>query len=178
MNIFISGGCKNGKSMHAQKLAKAMADESGRSLYYIATMIPRDDEDRIRIVRHIEAREGWGFQTLEQGVDLCRCLEQPGVDPKGAFLLDSVTALLSNEMFRADGTYDAGAGARVADELTEFASRTGSAVFVSDYIYSDARLFDEYTQNYRRSLAECDRRIAAVCDRVIEVSFGIFKELK
>jgi len=178
MNIFISGGCKNGKSMHAQELARDMAAESGRPLYYIATMIPGDEEDRVRIARHIEARDGWGFQTLEQGTDLCRCLDQPGVDPRGAFLMDSVTALLSNEMFRADGTYDAGAADRVADDLVEFASRTGSTVFVSDYIYSDARVFDEYTQHYRRSLALCDRRLAAVCDRVIEVSFGVFKELK
>ena len=29
MNIFISGGCKNGKSMYAQKLAKEMADARG-----------------------------------------------------------------------------------------------------------------------------------------------------
>ena len=35
MNIFISGGCKNGKSMYAQKLAKEMADARGRALYYI-----------------------------------------------------------------------------------------------------------------------------------------------
>ena len=45
MNIFISGGCKNGKSMYAQKLAKEMADARGRALYYIATMIPTDEED-------------------------------------------------------------------------------------------------------------------------------------
>ena len=38
MNIFISGGCKNGKSMYAQKLAKEMADARGRALYYIATV--------------------------------------------------------------------------------------------------------------------------------------------
>ena len=29
MNIFISGGCKNGKSYHAQELARDMAAELG-----------------------------------------------------------------------------------------------------------------------------------------------------
>lgn len=178
MNIFISGGCKNGKSLHAQKLVKAMAEEGDLPLYYIATMIPRDNEDLVRIERHIEAREGWGFKTLEQGVDLCACLTQPGVDAGGAFLMDSVTALLSNEMFRTDGSYDADSGARVADELVKFAKATGNTVFVSDYIYSDAREMDEYTENYRKALSICDRRLVEVCDKVIEVSFGTFKELK
>ena len=47
MNVLISGGCKNGKSFFAQQLAAELA--AGRPLYYIATMIPRDDEDRARM---------------------------------------------------------------------------------------------------------------------------------
>ena len=171
MNIFISGGCKNGKSMYAQRLAKDMADKEGTKLYYIATMIPTDEEDRKRIERHIDERNGWGFETLEQGTDICELLKE-GVDPKGAFLLDSVTALLSNEMFRSDGTCNLKAGRKVAEELTEFARRTGNTVFVSDYIYSDARNFDAYTDRYRASLAYVDRQLARVCDQVIEVAYG------
>ena len=48
MNIFISGGCKNGKSYHAQELARDMASEQNVPLYYIATMIPTDEEDQER----------------------------------------------------------------------------------------------------------------------------------
>ncbi len=40
MNIFISGGCKNGKSFYTQRAAKEMAEEKDLPLYYIATMIP------------------------------------------------------------------------------------------------------------------------------------------
>ena len=178
MNIFISGGCKNGKSLHAQELARDMAKASGKPLYYIATMIPTDEEDRQRIRNHLAARDGWGFETLEQPVDLCALLDRPDVDKDGAFLMDSVTALLSNEMFRSDGTYDPGAGARVADDLVRFAEASGNTVFGSDYIYSDARIFDDWTENYRRSLAACDRRLAEVCEQVIETSFGVFTELK
>ena len=67
MNIFISGGCKNGKSYHAQELARNMSREKSLPLYYLATMIPTDDEDRARIRRHLSEREGWGFDTIEQG---------------------------------------------------------------------------------------------------------------
>lgn len=171
MNILISGGCKNGKSMYAQKLAKDMAEEQGRALYYLATMIPADDEDRARIAKHLDDRDGWGFETLERGRDICGALTED-VDAKGAFLMDSVTALLSNEMFRPDGVFDLGAGERVAADLVRFAEKTGNTVFVSDNIYSDAHLFDSYTENYRRALAYIDRALAKCCDRVIEVAFG------
>ncbi|MBQ4650422.1 MAG: bifunctional adenosylcobinamide kinase/adenosylcobinamide-phosphate guanylyltransferase [Firmicutes bacterium] len=177
MNIFISGGCKNGKSYHAQELARDMAREKNVPLYYLATMIPHDHEDDARIVRHLAEREGWGFETIEQGVEICQALtgtttEGKPVDPQGVFLLDSVTALLSNEMFRADGSMDLDCGRRLAEELTEFAKRTGNTVFVSDYIYSDANKFDEFTETYRAALAMLDRTLARVCDQVIEVAYG------
>jgi len=178
MNVFISGGCKNGKSMYAQVIARDMAAAQNVPLYYLATMIPADDEDRARIARHLREREGWGFETIERGRGICGALEGSPVNPKGAFLLDSVTALLSNEMFRPDGTTDFGAGKRLAKELVEFAEKTGNTVFVSDYIYSDGRIFDPYTEAYRQALAHIDRELARVCGRVIEVSFGHTYEYK
>lgn len=100
MNVLISGGCKNGKSYYAQKRAKTQSVKFGKPLYYIATMIPRDEEDMARIRKHIAERSGWGFKTLEQPYDLMCLLDDPEVDKSGIFLLDSVTALLDNEMFR------------------------------------------------------------------------------
>lgn len=163
MHTFISGGCKNGKSWYAQRLAKA----GGAPLYYVATMISTGAEDDQRIARHIRERDGWGFATLECGRDILSCLEH--ADCNGSFLLDSVTALLANEMFSPEG-FDASAPERVADALEEFVRRTKSAVFVSDYIYGDAQIFDEWTENYRRGLAYIDRRLAECCENVLEVS--------
>lgn len=183
MNILISGGAKNGKSYFAQRQAKQMADEQGVPLYYIATMIPHDEEDRARIRRHIKERAGWGFATLECGRKLPGLLDEGGEahtppDPRGAFLLDSVTALLSNEMFGEDGSFDAGAAERVARDCTAFAKATGNTVFVSDYIYGDAQRYDDMTEEYRRGLAYIDRQLAKVCDRVIEVSAGVATDWK
>ncbi|MBR1561338.1 MAG: bifunctional adenosylcobinamide kinase/adenosylcobinamide-phosphate guanylyltransferase [Clostridia bacterium] len=165
MSTFISGGCKNGKSFYAQRIAQA----GGRPLYYIATMIPRDAEDDARIARHRKEREGWGFETLERGTDILSCLDR--ADPNGSFLLDSVTALLSNEMFTAAGM-DAQAPAKIARELVEFVRRAPKTVLVSDYIYSDANLYDDWTEAYRRGLARIDRALAAACDDVLEVVHG------
>ena len=165
MSTFISGGCKNGKSFYAQRIAK----DSGMPLYYIATMIPHDAEDDARILRHRDERDGWGFETLECGRNILSCLKQ--ADPGGSFLLDSVTALLSNEMFAPDGFHPE-AAEKIADELCEFVRRAPNTVLVSDFIYSDAAIYDEWTETYRRGLAYIDRRLAAVCDRVIEVVNG------
>lgn len=181
MNIFISGGCKNGKSYHAQELARNMARERNLPLYYLATMIPHDEEDEARICRHLSEREGWGFDTIEQGEHICEALRtktvsSENVDSNGVFLLDSVTALLSNEMFREDGTIDFDAPKRLAEELTNFAQETGNTVFVSDYIYSDSFAFDDFTEPYRQGLALLDRTLAKLCDQVVEVTYG-FKYL-
>ena len=165
MSTFISGGAKNGKSFFAQRIAKA----AGAPLYYIATMIPHDGEDRARIARHRAERAGWGFETLEVGRDILSCLDR--ADPKGSFLLDSVTALLSNEMFAPDGIH-ADAHLCLADQLAEFVSRAPNTVLVSDYIYSDAMLYDPLTEAYRAALAHIDRRLARCCDNVLEVVSG------
>ncbi|MBR0599075.1 bifunctional adenosylcobinamide kinase/adenosylcobinamide-phosphate guanylyltransferase [Sinanaerobacter chloroacetimidivorans] len=166
MNILISGGSKNGKSYYAQQLAKKQA--CGGPLYYIATMEPVDKEDHLRIRRHQAEREGWGFTTIEQGRRICDIQ----ADWKGSFLLDSVTALLSNEMFSSDGTVEEKAYLHVASDLEAFAQKSGNTVFVSDYIYSDAIHYEKLTEDYRKGLAYIDRTLAAVCDLVIEVAFG------
>lgn len=150
MTIFLSSGCKNGKSTLAEHCACALA--KGGPLYYLATMIPHDEEDRTRIRRHVANRAGKGFTTIECGTDILRALDD--ADLRGTFLLDSVTALLANEMFREDGTVDEDAASRTALALTALAERVGNIVFVSDYLYSDAaRYDDDETERYRRALA-------------------------
>ena len=163
MSTFISGGCKNGKSFYAQQIARA----AGSPLYYIATMIPHDNEDQARIRRHRDERAGWGFETLECGSDILSCLDR--ADANGSFLLDSVTALLSNEMFRADGTLDADAPERLERELLAFSRQMRCCVFVSDYIYADGGQYDAWTEAYRRGLARLDRALAAGCENAAEL---------
>ena len=167
MRIFISGGCKNGKSYIAQRLAKW---QSKGSLYYVATMRPCDDEDTARIMRHIEEREGWGFTTIEQPVDILQCLGS--CDADASFLLDSTTALLANEMFPAGKDVNVDAPGKIAGELVSICKKVKDIVVVSDYIYSDAILYDELTEAYRKGLAFIDRTLATVCDVVLEIAFG------
>ena len=180
MKMFFSGGCKNGKSSLAEDCARVLAGEG--PLYYLATMIPHDEEDRERIRRHVDSRAGKGFTTIECGVHITDAVR--GVDAKGSFLLDSVTAMLENEMFPRqlkgsageEITCDMTAPERVRTELTAFAKAVdaagGSVVFVSDGIYGDMGEYSDSTEEYRKALAETDLSLGAICHRVVEISYG------
>ena len=169
MNVLISGGCKNGKSAFAQDIAVKLS--GGGRRFYVATMIPYDGEDRKRIENHISDRSGMGFTTLEIGRDVGSCLDIAGEN--GTFLVDSITALLLNELFSFHGgEADPEASERCIRGLDRIIRQAENAVFVTDYIYSDAFRYDEFTENYRSSLARLDRFLAKECDTVIELCAG------
>ena len=172
MNVFISGGCKNGKSMYAQKLAKETALREGKKLYYVATMKPKDREDEERIKRHREERKGWDFKTIEQPCNISFLLSDECIDTGAVFLIDSVTALLENEIFDENFIFDEAAHRRVAEDLINFAKNTGNVIFVSDYIYGDGTAYGELTEKYRKALAYVDRTLAKFCEAVKEVVAG------
>ena len=168
MIIWITGGAGSGKSSLAQDLAAALA--AGGPLYYVATMVPRDEEDRRRISRHIEDRSGMGFKTIECA---CRLAERVTPDPEGTYLLDSATAMLSNAMFgEKEFVYDPDAALHSADDLRTFSERVKHFIAVSDGIYSDAAQYEEMTERYRRGLAFIERQMAAQCDTLIECAAG------
>ena len=168
MRVFISGGCKNGKSYYAQRLAKEQED--GKGLYYVATMAPVDFEDKERIKRHQEERVGWGFTTIELEKNIESILK--GCNREGSFLLDSLTALLGNEMFLQDGSVDREAWERIGRELLRVLNQVQNIVIVSDYMYSDAFIYEPLTEMYRKHLATLDTLMACHCDVVLEVAYN------
>lgn len=172
MTVFISGGCKNGKSSIAEDACTKLAQ--GGPLYYIATMQAYDDEDRERIRRHIRQRDGKGFETIEQPKRILEILEKADA-ANSTFLLDSVTALVINELYTSAGddvTTDRTASKRVADELTELCGKVKNIVLVSDYIYMEKDNYSEYTLEFLEALSCVDRALAKACDTVCEVAFG------
>ena len=169
MRILLLGGSKSGKSGLAQRLARDLSE--GNSLYYWATMEPTDEEDRARIRRHLADRAGWGFQTVERGRDLPGALHR--LDSKGSVLLDSVTALLANEMF--DSKVHDGAPAVVTRDLLRLSGSVANLVCVCDDVFRDAGRYDPVTEQYRRGLAQIGRALAAEFDVTCEVMLGMPK---
>lgn len=238
MKVYISGGAKNGKSKLAQDIAQLLAEyeiveldssnmptgknrrETPLPLYYVATMIPTDDEDRARITRHVRERAGLGFTTIERSKNISGIIKTDSeeitedarssagyCDSEGVFLLDSVTALLANVMFppsidnrdagksgtaedmerdaESDSWFNPNAAEEVATDLKSFLEKAKNVILVSDYIYADpvsGRKSNndevDYTGTYIRGLSYIDRKIAALCDYVYEVSAGIYVAVK
>ena len=129
-------------------------------------MIPADREDEARIENHRKDREGWGFITVEQPRDIERARHQ--MSGHATVLLDSLTALLANEMFCPD--YRENALEKVNEGLVNLSESVENIVVVSDTIYSDAAHYDAMTENYRKSLALAERALAVRFDCVAEVS--------
>lgn len=170
MMVLVVGGSKSGKSSLAQRLAVTLA--GGGKLYYLATMRPRDAEDLARIARHREDRAGMGFETVEQGKNLPGCLSR--TDKRGTFLLDSVTALLTNGFFPPELAYapDDTAGQRVEAEILSLAGQVKHLVVVADDLFRDAERYDAATERYREALGGILRRLAERADTVVEMTMG------
>lgn len=170
MKIYITGGCKNGKTSFAQDAVLRIA--KGRPHIYIATMIAKDDEDRLRVIKHIEDREGLGFITEEKSEGISSVAGKYGKD--AVYLVDSITALLENALY-PDGKEAEDPKSAVdalLSDLIGFSNDAEDAVFVSDYIFSEAQSYSSETLFYMKSLADIDRALAGICGVLIEMQGG------
>ncbi|WP_022773194.1 bifunctional adenosylcobinamide kinase/adenosylcobinamide-phosphate guanylyltransferase [Butyrivibrio sp. AE2015] len=172
MLVLITGGCKNGKSSKAETIAFELS--KGENLYYLATMIASDNEDKERIKKHIDSRKDMPFFTIEKGRNIDAVIEK--IPENATVLLDSLTALLSNEMFKTsdDGRFVIfkEAAGKVLKDIEALNDRVLNLVIVSDYIQSDAAMYDEYTQLYRNGLAFLEERLCGLSDKAIEIAAG------
>ena len=62
------------------------------------------EADKATVASHLRRRAGMDFVTVEQGRNILQCLER--TDPEGTFLIDSVTTLVTNELFPPDKNYE------------------------------------------------------------------------
>lgn len=168
MNYLILGGSKSGKSMYGQNLARDIYSGNGK-LYYIATMKPFDEEDNIRIQNHIKDRVGYGFSTIECHRNIVSILEN--VNKEDVVLIDSITSLLTNEMFNGK-EFNKNIYLRIASEILEIGKKAKNLVVVSDYIFSNSVLYDDYTNTFLKELSYITRILAKDMDYVLECSYG------
>lgn len=162
--------------MFAQYLAKYL-NTPGSTLGYAATMIPFDDEDRKRVSRHLSDRAGWGFCTYEEPFDVSRLC--PAIGENEVILMDSLTALVQNCIFPDEATVRRDITAEdICGGIFELNDRAKDLIVVSDYIFSDAYVYDELTEFFRSVLGRSHCLIADRADIVLECSFSNIKEWK
>lgn len=106
--IMVTGGSRSGKSV----LAEQKATEYGkRSVLYVATAIPTDDDMKERIRIHQERRDSeWG--TYEGYRDLGDVIRET---EKSTILLDCISVLITNILFEEERDFDTISKEEIAD---------------------------------------------------------------
>lgn len=166
MIYFIVGGSKSTKSIYAENIVKSL---NKNFAYYVATMKPCDEEDIKRIENHIIQRQGFNFKTIETYYDFSDVLKI--VNCNDTILVDSLTSILTNNMFlknevKNDVYID------IIKDIKNLSLSCSNLVLVSDYIFSDSIIYDEYIENFRRELGLLNTKICEFSDIVVECFFN------
>ena len=167
MLVFVFGGSGSGKSEYAEQ---RILEAGAMPRYYVATMEPFGEEGKKRIERHWALRTGKGFETIECATHL----EQLQLQKKGAVLLEDLSNLLSNEIWSENGRGWSGSLAKdICRTIKNLADRHQILVVVGNDIHRDGEPKTLEMEQYASLLAECQTRLVAMADEVVEVVCGI-----
>lgn len=173
MLVMITGGSGSGKSAYAERVLSALAEREEKSCrsYYLATMMVYGEEGRRKVERHRKLREGKGFVTVEQPLDIADCPLEAG---ENAALLECMSNLAANEMFREETPKMSGEVAeKIIAEIDVLREQLSYLVIVTNNVFEDGISYEEETMNYIRALGEINRKLAERADVVTEVVAGI-----
>lgn len=127
-----------------------------------------DEESHRRIRRHRHMRAGKGFETIERYTELDELL----IPKDCVVLLECMSNLVANEMFREDGFHP-----EVAEKITEgvknLLSQAKHVVIVTNEIFSDGILYEEESEQYKKELGQINQKLAEMAEEVVEVVYGI-----
>ncbi|MBE5958625.1 MAG: cobinamide kinase [Lachnospiraceae bacterium] len=183
MIVLVIGGSGSGKSEYAEmricNLYKSMMCEKAYTetkmnrLFYIATMQSFSSEEDKKIERHRRLREGKNFETIEQPFDVEK-VEDKLVNKSDCFLLECMSNLVANEMFRGDVVVseDKVVG-KITEALSGLIEKSSNAVIVTNNISEDLGNYDDTTKSYISALGKINACLAEKADEVIEVVAGI-----
>lgn len=165
MLTLVVGGAGSGKSACAERLIER-SDAAKR--VYLATMEPFSGEAAARIEKHRVMRANKGFVTVERFTDLAGVT----VPPDSAVLLEDLGNLCANELFSPRGAGD-GAADAILRGVEHLLAKCRDLVIVSNEVFTGGTDYAGDTERYLSVLAYLNRKLAALSDRVCEVSGGI-----
>lgn len=165
MLVVVTGGSGSGKSAFAEETVLSFGETKR---IYIATMQVFDEESHQRIRRHRHMRAGKGFETVERYT----ALDELVLPENCVVLLECMSNLVANEMFREDGFHP-----EVAENITEgvrnLLSQAEHVVIVTNEIFSDGILYEGESEQYKKELGQINCNLAQMADVVVEVVYGI-----
>jgi adenosylcobinamide kinase/adenosylcobinamide-phosphate guanylyltransferase len=163
--IFITGGCRSGKS----RFALDYANQHFSKKLYLATCEPLDEEMAQRIEHHKKMR-GPEWQTIEEPIAIVNKIREYG-DKVEVILLDCITLWLSNLLIKWNSD------SRMTDEIDRFVdvikkSQT-SLIIVSNEVGMGIVPADPLSRRFRDLSGMTNQRIAEVVDTVVYMVSGI-----
>ena len=171
--ILVIGGSGSGKSIYAEKTALQLAKEKNIIKYYLATMQIFDSETQKKADGHRVFRQGKGFITIEQPIDIGKAFEKMEAEDAVA-LLECITNLTANEMFSKETAIsEAKVIAKITKNVEQLSKKLTHLVIVSGNIFEDGAIYDPATLGYIRAMGIINQTLAAMADEVVEVVVGI-----
>ena len=163
--IFITGGCRSGKSRYALDYANRHFSKK----LFLATSEALDEEMAQRIENHKKVR-GPEWQTIEEPVEIVNKIKEHGGDGK-IILIDCLTLWLYNLLMRW------GDDSKILNETDKLINvikqNPASFILVSNEVGMGIVPADPLSRRYRDLLGTMNQRIAQALDTVIFMVSGI-----
>lgn len=142
----ILGPNNSGKSLFAEELAMKSADSPR---YYIATMIPQNEENDLRIEKHRKQRARKGFTTIEEPWDI-HTLSFP---EDAVVLLEDASNLLANGIFLHGSDVD-----ETFSRIMTLADKCRQLILVNISGLTEGD-YDKETNDYIRQMNQLNERL-------------------
>ncbi|SCY85958.1 bifunctional adenosylcobinamide kinase/adenosylcobinamide-phosphate guanylyltransferase [Desulfoluna spongiiphila] len=163
---FVTGGCRSGKSSHAQKLAESLAADNR---LYVATLQPMDTEMERRVTDHQSQRDD-SWYTIEEPYDIVRVLEEEQ-DKAGVILVDCITLWVTN-LFMAEQSEE-----EILAFVDDFAEAAAASkvpvVTVSNEVGMGIVPDNTLSRQFRDIQGAANQRLAARAHKVVFTVSGI-----
>ena len=163
--IFITGGCRSGKSRYALDYANRHFSKK----LYLATCEVLDQEMAQRVENHKKMR-GPEWQTVEEPLEVVEKVRRYG-DEAEVVLLDCITLWLSNLLLKWD---DDSKVTGEVDRLIETLKKSqASFLIVSNEVGMGIVPADPLSRRFRDLSGTANQRIAKVADTLILMVSGL-----
>ncbi|MBQ2936468.1 MAG: bifunctional adenosylcobinamide kinase/adenosylcobinamide-phosphate guanylyltransferase [Lachnospiraceae bacterium] len=171
MITIIIGGSGSGKSEYAENYIMSVSE--GKQKYYLATMQVYDEEGQKKINRHRNLRQGKGFLTIEQPVDIDMAVRKMEYGEK-VVLLECMSNLVANEMFGGEASKKKNEVVeKIIREIHTLQENVTELVIVTNNVFEDGISYDDTTMEYLAAMGRINELLAKRADKVIEVVVGI-----
>lgn len=177
--IFVTGGIRSGKSSFAEHLVSQL----GTVVTYIATAQAFDEEMERRIYLHRERRPGT-WTTVEEPLNITSVITEYGSKSE-VIMLDCLTMLISNLMFKSCGTddvFDSKCQDDIIGEialLTEAAKKAPATVVIVSNEVGMTLVSDNYLgRQYQELVGRANQVVAGRADEAYLVACGYGIDLK